>query len=259
VRAGEFVLGYENEDGALPVGPPAPLGPNGTFMVFRQFQQFPGRFTAYLDAQAPRVLPKVANRLAREWLAAKIVGRWRDGTPVALSEERPVSSIANNARRANDFLYRESGDGYHDDREGLRCPLGAHVRRANPRDALPGGAERVMRHRIIRRGMPYGDPAKGEEVGLAFVCYSASIADGFEFIQRQWLNVGTALGLGARECDLLLHPGRRVNPAGMVIPRGFGETVVLPPPDEPFAIVKGCLYLFVPSRRACAWLVDPHR
>ena len=82
-------------------------------------------------------------------LRAKILGRWPDGTPLASSPvEDPL--ISNSRRRSNEFLYA-------DDPNGLACPLGAHVRRANPRDGMPGGAERTMRHRIIRRGMPYDE------------------------------------------------------------------------------------------------------
>src|SRR5437588_50154 len=64
-----------------------------------------------------------------ELLAAKIVGRWRDGTPLSVSPDRPDAAIASDPARVNDFRYE-------DDPDGLACPLGAHIRRANPRDAL---------------------------------------------------------------------------------------------------------------------------
>ena len=48
----------------------------------------------------------------------------------------------------------------------VRCPVGAHVRRTNPRDALPGGGERTMRHRIIRRGMRYSRAENGARLHL---------------------------------------------------------------------------------------------
>ena len=51
IRAGEFILGYENEDGTLPAGPPAPLGPNGTFMVYRPMSQDVGRFNDHVAAR----------------------------------------------------------------------------------------------------------------------------------------------------------------------------------------------------------------
>ena len=237
IAAGEFVLGYENEDGRLPPGPPAPLGPNGTFMVYRELQQHVEDFKQYVDRHARPEIPG-------ELLAAKIVGRWQDGTPLALSPEHRNREIASNKRRANDFLYGN-------DPEGLACPIGAHTRRTNPRDGLPGGAERTRRHRIIRRGMPYA--TRDGEKGLAFICCSSSISDGFEFIQRAWCNSGEALGLG-KERDLLLQQGEPNKLTGMSIPLRGGGALVLPRPDRPFVTVRGCEYLFVPSRRTAAWL-----
>jgi Dyp-type peroxidase family len=241
IRPGEFLLGYENEDGELALGPPAPLGPNGTFMVYREIDQFPDRFQTYVKKSAAKV------GMSEDELAAKLVGRWQDGTPVARWREEP--DIAANRRRANDFRYE-------DDPYGYGCPLGAHVRRANPRDALPGGAERTMRHRIIRRGMPYGpaDGKRGEREGLAFICFSASIENGFEFIQREWINTGEAFGLGSEPDFLLQHPDADDDTLrGKTVIQGH-RPVVLQPPDEPFVLVRGCEYLFVPSRSALTWL-----
>ena len=86
-----------------------------------------------------------------EQLAAKLVGRWRDGTPLDLSPDRPVATIVADPARNNAFSYL-------DDPDGLRCPAGSHIRRANPRHGLPFEGKLVNRHRLIRRGIPYGDP-----------------------------------------------------------------------------------------------------
>lgn len=217
-------------------------------MVYRPMDQNVDGFTDYVEREAGRL------GLPVELIRAKIVGRWSDGTPLALSPEREDPLIADDRRRANDFLYREARNGVPADPDGYGCPLGAHVRRANPRDALPGGGERSMRHRIIRRGMPYG--ARGSaDSGLAFVCYSASIADGFEFIQRTWCNTGSEMGLGT-ERDPLLQQGNPGELTGMVIQSPDNETVVMRPPEEPFVTVRGCEYLFVPSRRGFEWLTS---
>jgi Dyp-type peroxidase family len=248
IEAGEFILGYNNEDEELPVGPPAPLGPNGTFMVYRPMNQDVEGFNSYVAAEAERV------ELDPDLVRAKIVGRWPDGTPLTLCPERPDAVVASDRFRANDFLYREGGNGYEPDTDGYGCPLGAHIRRSNPRDALPGGGERTMRHRIIRRGMPYGKSSGSAETGLAFVCYSSSIRDGFEFILRTWCNSGAALGLAQR--DLLLQQGNPGELTGMVIQAAGHKTVILRPPEKPFVTVRGCEYLFVPSRRACQWLAN---
>lgn len=249
ISTGEFLLGYENEDGRLPAGPPSPLGPNGTFMVYRPIQQDVPAFERYVTEEADRL------ELNHDLVRAKIVGRWPDGTPLTLSPERPNATIASNRVRSNDFLYGEQRDGYRGDPDGFGCPLGAHIRRTYPRDALPGGGERSMRHRIIRRGMPYGRSDSGDECGLAFICLSASIRDGFEFIQRMWCNAGDAFGLGS-ERDLILQQDAPKELTGMVI-QGRGNTsVVLAPPPHPLVRVRGCEYLFLPSRRACSWLTS---
>ncbi len=62
--------------------------------------------------------------------------------------------------RINDFSY-VSGDPRRDDTLGLKCPIGSHIRRNNPRDAAVVGTDSTH-HRIVRRAMPYGpdfDPA----------------------------------------------------------------------------------------------------
>lgn len=248
VRAGEFLLGYENEDGRLPPGPSAPLGPNGTYMVYRPIEQHVEAFDSYVEEQA-RILD-----LPADVLRAKIVGRWPDGTPLTLSPERPDPTIAGNRLRANDFLYQEQTNGYRGDPDGYGCPLGAHIRRSHPRDGLPGGSERTMRHRIIRRGMPYGARDAGER-GLTFVCFGASIEDGFEYIQRRWCDSGQMLGLGGQR-DLLLQQGPPPKLTGMVIPGPENRTAVLSPPPRPLVTVRGCEYLFLPSRTACTWLTS---
>ena len=97
-----------------------------------------------------------------------------------------------------DFAYHAT------DAEGLRCPIGAHVRRSNPRDSLdpdPGTQKSIdvgNRHRLLRRGREYGPVTTPEEIasgvddgierGLHFACLNANIARQFEFIQRTWVN-----------------------------------------------------------------------
>jgi Dyp-type peroxidase family len=239
IRPGEFLLGYENEDGRLPDGPASPLGPNGSFVVYRKLEQHVETFDDYVKTQATD--PDMANGLR-----ARIVGRWPDGTPLATSPHEPDPDAATSRRRANDFTYG-------DDPQGLKCPLGAHVRRTNPRNAPPGGAEMTMRHRIIRRGMPYGKRSDKER-GLLFICYSSSISEGFEFVQRFWCDDGDAFGLG-NEPDLLLQqPEAGERSWGMVVDADPKRLRRLVPPEKPFVSLRGCEYLFVPSRRACEWL-----
>ena len=122
-----------------------------------------------------------------------MVGRWPSGAPLALAPDADDPSLAD----ANDFAYHE------DDPRGVRCPVGSHIRRSNPRDSLdprPGSSrsfEINRRHRIVRRGREYGPPLPLEEAltaddsaerGLHFICLNANIARQFEFVNHTWLN-----------------------------------------------------------------------
>jgi Dyp-type peroxidase family len=190
IALGEFVLGRPDEGGAVAPGPTAPLGRDATYMVVRKLEQDVAAFRAYTAAQAQR-----CGRDA-DWVAARMVGRWKNGSALARHPDRPGPAAADERERANRF-------GYADDRAGAACPLGAHVRRANPRDALGWGGRLTQRHRLLRRGMSYGPPlpagaleGDGAERGLMFVSYQASIERQFEFIQKQWLGDGNVFGLG---------------------------------------------------------------
>lgn len=241
VKLGEFLLGYPDEDGQTER---RPLLANGTFMVYRKLEQDVVAFR-----QALREAVRVSG-LHEEVVAAKVVGRWRDGMPLELAPHRePGQPLADQAVPSppNDFRYLPH------DREGYVCPRGAHARRANPRDSLdldgavPEGGRLTARHRIIRRGMPYG-PELGngavdrEERGLLFVCLNADIARQFETVQADWCNDGDSFGLGAEQ-DFLF------------VTRDPAVPMVIPSPDRPRFLpavrdlvrTRGCEYLLLPG------------
>jgi Dyp-type peroxidase family len=175
VNTGEFILGYENEYGFLPVSPlvPAELDPNhvlpkpanpqhanayrdfgvnGTYVVYRKLQQDVAGFWQYIQHEAIRCNGE-PDPLFMVWLAAKTVGRWPSGAPLVLAPEADQPSFA----RRDDFLYANT------DPLGLACPFGSHIRRTNPRDIIrPSGPRESLhmsaRHRLLRRGAPYGRP-----------------------------------------------------------------------------------------------------
>jgi len=225
LKAGEFVHGYPDEDGQEVSGRSAALLTNGTYMVYRKLYQNVAAFRRQLQADAlkyGRTLPDDPPLDARqlyELMAAKVVGRWRDGKSIMEAQRRSDG----NSRELGDEALDEPDNNfrYRGDPSGFTCPLGAHIRRTNPRDALgwEGDGRMSVRHRIIRRGMPYGPflPLRegeedhgltddGEDRGLIFICFNASLDRQFELIQRQWCNDGNVFRLGNDKDYLLGDP-----------------------------------------------------
>jgi Dyp-type peroxidase family len=170
LASGEFVLGQLNESGRDVLSGLSDdarrLLANGSFAVFRHLQQHVQVFRDYVNQFSGR---------DAEFVAERMMGRKRNGDPLV-----PVApGSKGTASEQSDFSYR-------DDPTGAQCPLGSHVRRTNPRNA-------DGRHRLIRRGMPFGKPLEEgqpetEQLGLLFVAFNADISDQFEFVQKNWCN-----------------------------------------------------------------------
>lgn len=273
LKFGEFVLGYPNEYGRftdrplvdrdadprrlLPSDPQgsglADLGRNGTYLVMRQLRQDVRGFWRFLDSNAG------GDPGRRMRLGAKLVGRWPSGASLALSPDSDDPSLAD----ANDFGYHE------EDRYGTRCPIGAHVRRANPRDALDPkpGTERSLainrRHRILRRGRKYGPPlppeeavrdlpADDEERGLHFVCVNANLSRQFEFVQGTWVNSPKFAGL-YDDADPIVGPSQPFGGTFTMQSDALRERVL----DVPrFVSVRGGAYFFMPGLAAVRYLAS---
>ena len=237
IRAGEFILGYPDEEGVLPAAPPpAELSTNGSYLVYRKLHQDVAAFRKQL-ADAAEIYPG-----GEELLAAKLVGRWRDGTPLALSPERPDPSIVSDPQRNNAFTHGA-------DQQGLACPVGSHIRRANPRAGLPFEGKLVNRHRMIRRGLTYGEPLPpgaeddGRDRGVIFMCLQASISRQFEFVQGQWFNGGNTFALGDDQ-DVLLGPQSATPLNKMTVP---GRPPFFMGPLSRVVSPRGGEYFFVPG------------
>jgi Dyp-type peroxidase family len=281
---GEFLLGYPNEyglytprplivpqrdpDGLLPRAEDAPdqadLGRNGCYLVMRQLRQDVQGFWNELDRQAN------GDADLRERLAAAMVGRTKNGEPLAAPGE------------VNNFTYRA-------DPQGLSCPLGAHIRRANPRNAdLPPGAPGILSrlwrmlgfnaaaleqdliastrfHRLLRRGRRYGaDAAPGTatnaDTGLHFICLAANIRRQFEFVQSAWMMGSKFAGLTGESDPLVGHrqPDRGgFSTDGFSIPQADGPDRRLSRLPQ-FVTVVGGAYFFLPGIRALHYLATTH-
>ncbi|MGW7006481.1 Dyp-type peroxidase [Streptomyces sp. NPDC054933] len=194
IPAGEFVIGEERASDHLSAVPEWAL--NGSFQVVRRLaQDVPGWWAQVTEQLEVLKEQKAVDRgTTAEWLAARMVGRWRSGTPVAKCPDAENFSDPD-AATDNDLSFK-------DDPHGLLTPLFSHIRKCNPRDGLVDGGELVDekfmdRRRMIRRGAPYGqpfDPAGGQGCGpdaprgLLFISYQADLVTQFEFCQQAWVN-----------------------------------------------------------------------
>jgi Dyp-type peroxidase family len=224
IEPGEFLIGYPDETGHVsgqpePAGPPpepgqpgygqptpAPLpamppwAKDGSFVVYRRLRQDVGAFKAFVEQQAPPI------GLDAGRLGAKLVGRWASGAPMEHVPGLPHGvdpwaadpSTTHPQTLDDDHI---NAFGYADDPDGTRVPRAAHIRKSYPRDQANPGQSEADRHRILRRGIPYGPEFQPTEQpygtgpvtddrdrGLVFLCYQSSIARGFAFIQQAWVN-----------------------------------------------------------------------
>lgn len=297
VAPGEFVLGYPNEyglyttrplvdprkDGTASLLPDAAEDPalkdfgcNGSYLVIRQLHQDVPAFWQFID-QAVGSDPE-----KREHLAASMVGRKRDGMPLAPLDARDIPGIERDDAD-NHFTYEL-------DPRGFRCPLGAHIRRANPRtgDFPPGVTGFVTRllkilgfgqtrsdedliastrfHRLLRRGRSYGPllspedavkpDAPAAERGLQFITLVANISRQFEFVQSAWSMSSTFGGVQQERDPLIgtrepLGNGEEADHFHRANPKGpMEKTGGLPQ----FVTVRGGGYFFLPGLRALQYL-----
>ena len=259
VPPGLFVLGhhYQPEDPLKgpnysasnePVPKPRELGYNGTYGAFRMLEQDCDAFEEFLDANSG------GDEHARELLAAKMCGRWRNGRPLTLAPHDP-SSEPLPQEALNDFDYQPTPRHPNaiDDDKGELCPIGSHIRRANPRSAEVLGRS-GNRIRLIRRGMPYG-PAHvrgdGQKRGMLGLFLCASLKHQFEFVQKHWINDGLfARNLPPAERDPLV--GSQENGATFMYPDG--RRTAMPAGLKQFVKTRAAAYLFFPSIPALKFL-----
>jgi len=234
-----------------------PLAPHparhfGSYLVLRKLEQNVRAFREAEEALADALGLKGDDR---PLAGAMLVGRFRNGTPLRLhgkpsSEGHPVQ---------NDFSYRDD--------PGAKCPVSAHIRKANPRDSRDGGLERALGVMMARRGQTYGGrtdrpwddapaatrPTGG--VGLLFMAFNSDLTEQFEFTQRNWANFAGFPDSGGEPqpgLDQVIGQGERP-PANW--PRVWGQQEEQEAPAARQAVtMKGGEYFFMPSLSALRWL-----
>ena len=239
VEAGEFLLGYPDNRGGhafsplvrseedplnlLPVVDPVyarahypsldqsganrdrDLGRNGSYLVIRQLAQDVEAFDQSVAQAArqcaghPGMPPDLEPWQREQWVAAKMVGRWRDGTSLVRYPHRPGTGWSEKPDvdpGKDGPIDIEPDNGFllgAEDPIGHRCPFGSHIRRSNPRETMtPGSMQQLAitnRHRILRVGRRYSayeHAGKAEKEGLFFMCLNSELERQFEFIQQTW-------------------------------------------------------------------------
>jgi Dyp-type peroxidase family len=256
---GEILFGYPTEPihQGDPPGPISTAGPawsrNGSYLVLRRFVQDTAGFETFLEQSCSRIrlsFPDLAE-VDTESLAARLLGRWRSGAPISRTPLIDVPLLGEQEQFSDYFKFqsaeppRESDPypGAPADPNGMRCPFASHIRKVNPRD---GGSEGAIRHRILRRGIPFGPPHPDPaEKGMLFVCYQASIEKQFEFIIHQWIVQANEPIAGAG-VDALLGIGARVALVTLPDSQGVLQHVALAV-NKRFVTPTGGDYFFAPS------------
>ncbi len=303
VRAGEVILGYKNEYNKYPDSPKIAkkkvnlsenyfdehplsdsdydLGKNGSYLVFRQLEQDVKAFWEFMDKNAKKEDTPDQVEDPKVYLASKMVGRWPEGTPM-------VKCPFHNTKEINDddsFGYQNQGENF--DKDATRCPLGSHLRRTNPRDGFVDDPKKSIkltkRHRIIRRGRPYGvpitdsmDPEKilasnekdGERKrGLQFIGFNSDFHRQFEFIQQTWINNQKFRGLYDDPDPIMGDPdifqekdefGNPTNRKGNFTEQREPVRRVIKEVPR-FVHVVGGAYFFLPGIRVIKYLADINR
>ncbi|SHK10013.1 Dyp-type peroxidase family [Nocardiopsis flavescens] len=264
---GEFVFGHPGQDpvAADPPGAVASGGPdwtvNGSLLAVRRYRQEVGAFQAFTEHACEELARRGFTGWTPDALSARLFGRWRDGTPVSLRPDAPDPALSSCPLSRNAFGFT-ADLGPVDDTRGWRVPVGAHIRKAYPRDHETDLETRaaIETHRLLRRGMPYEDHG---ERGMVFACYQTSLERQFEFVVRSWLNNPYQQHEGDNHDPIVGRPHRAL---GDLVPREFalrlpsgepGGTLVRLPMPAPFTVPRGGGYFFTPALSALRTLARP--
>ena len=273
---GQFIFGYAGLQPDAPFEPGPIIGAdpilkNGSLLVLRRLSQDVDGFRNAMHALAEQLSRLTNKTWEEETVSALCVGRWRDGTPVTQSPDRPNDEISGDPFRRNGFQYlrpigavtlNDQGRGVafpgaDADPNGLRCPFFGHVRKVNPRDhpTDDGSANTTLRFQMLRRGIPFGPAWPGhpddQERGLIFLSYQTSIAKQFRHLMTRWVKSPTQPLDGG--IDPIIGPPPVT---GRVLKMTVdGKAVRLNLPGR-FVTTTGAAYFLVPGIKALRGLVS---
>lgn len=248
-----FLIGYSTLKNPIPgplTGPEGKFARNGCYNAFRVLYQDVEAFDNFLQEQSEQIASKIGKtkEFTAEWLAAKMCGRWRNGSPLVLSPDVPDHDTS----KSTDF-------GYKEDMQGLKCPFSAHTRVANPRDEGVDAAGSDTVPRILRRGMAYGapmsvDPSPDADRGLIGLFLCGDISSQFETLYG-WINLNNFSDVFDPAENTPQDPmiANRFDPVpdnvdpDFTIPMEDGSNIVIAGPLPQFVVTRGTAYLLLPS------------
>jgi Dyp-type peroxidase family len=272
VWPGEFLLNQPKQKGAnadplqwktTTDGPP--WATNGSYLVFRRLRQDVAGFNATVTAVHAALSRDAAfSGISLDLVGAMLVGRFKSGCPIMRSVSDDTA-LANDVYASNQFFFfsdtpvfsilpnpivlSDTFPSAKADLLGERCPLGAHIRKVNPRDENTddGNGSNNLQHRILRRGIPYGpefDPASPDnsDRGLLFLCYQGSIVNQFQFLMQDWVN-GNDAPRPTSGFDPVISPASR----GTFYARRPDGTILSVALPAPVVSSTGSAFLFAPS------------
>jgi Dyp-type peroxidase family len=288
INPGEFLFGYKNEydkytfspivapekdpNGILPADKNNPLlkdlGRNGSMLVFRQLHQDVKKFWNFMYETAEK--KSETESTTPEFVASKMLGRWLNGAPLTKCPVAPDDKYIG----YDNFGYAQQ------DYDGFKCPVGAHIRRANPRDNFlrnsTGNANKdaeksmmfMKRFRIIRRGRPFGKPLapsmsppdmlqstiEDTNRGMYFICFNSNIARQFELIAQTWINNPKFAGLYEDPDPITGYPGILPDPSSATFTEQAYPVRKKVSGLPRFIWAKGGAYFFMPGIKGLKFL-----
>ncbi|KAL4963397.1 Dyp-type peroxidase [Aspergillus stella-maris] len=169
----------------------------GSFLVFREIVQKVPEFDKFMR-ESSKQIPSFDDGTG-EKLAAYLMGRWKNGSPVELDPDgtKPEYIFADN------FDYAKG----HTLLKNTKCPFAAHIRKMRPRadlyvdtkhtedeEEIAANEQVSNTNLIIRRGITFGpevdEVEEAEETkhkrGIYFLCYQSDIRNGFNMLIARW-------------------------------------------------------------------------
>jgi deferrochelatase/peroxidase EfeB len=278
-----FLIGYPNS-----LSHPGPIGTDtaslfakdGCYNAFRVIYQDSASFNNFLQqsAQSSEIKEQLKylnlnEQETEEWFAAKLCGRWRNGSPLMLSPDKPEPATSH----GEDFVYgtQDASGKTEYTTSSMRCPFSAHTRVANPRDQPLTPSEGTNPPpRILRRGVPYGEALPnnittddGVDRGLVGLFLCGNIAGQFEKLYS-WMNYNNFSGksifsikhppqdalLGTRDAaNSSAFPGA-VRSFTIPLDNGISNSSINIPTMPQFLKTRGTAYFLLPSMSSLATL-----